>query len=603
VTSWLQTNLTVLAGRDPALAAVVGAAGRGAVAASVAADGTGNLSIGGIPLHNTHAPAVEARRWAREQLEAPGRAEAETLVVLGFGAAHHLEALAARWPKRLVVVEPSLALLRAALELADLRDLLGRIEIAREAPADTALDALGRAVVIAFAPALASDRAAFRTIRRALQGALGRRWLRLKILVVSPLEGGTLPITEYCARALAGLGHRVTVCDASPFAAGFRGLAGFRARAPDRGRLESRYLELVADGVLARVEHEQPDLVLAMAQAPLTAAALQALAARDVPTALWFVEDFRRFPYWQDVGPHYRYVFSIQRDDCLAAFAAAGIARTHYLPCAADPAVHRPLALDPAEQTAFGSAVSFVGAGYRNRRVAFRHLADLDLRIWGSEWAGADGVWPLVQRQGARISSADGVRIFNASAINLNLHSSTYVDGVDPRGDFVNPRTFELAACGAFQLVDERRLLPELFVPGVEVATFASVPELRDRIAHYLAHPEERAAIAAAGRRRVLAEHTYAARMGELLEVVFGLDYDRFLASTAGGDGAAAMVAAAGADTPLGVYLRTCGDAPELTLADLTSRIQLGQGPLGEAEELLLFLKHFDDMFLTEHRQ
>lgn len=29
-------------------------------------------------------------------------------------------------------------------------------------------------------------------------------------------------------------------------------------------------------------------------------------------------------------------------------------------------------------------------------------------------------------------------------------------DGVEPYGDFVNPRTFESAACGAFQLVDSR---------------------------------------------------------------------------------------------------------------------------------------------------
>src|SRR5207244_1404466 len=110
------------------------------------------------------------------------------------------------------------------------------------------------------------------------------------------------------------------------------------------------------------------------------------------------------------------------------------------------------------ERAELGAPVGFVGAGYRNRRIAFRPLLDLGLKIWGTEWGGAGQVEAAVQRDGARISTEDTVRIFNATRVNLNLHSSTYVDGVEPRGDFVNPRTFELAAAGAFQLVDRRAL-------------------------------------------------------------------------------------------------------------------------------------------------
>ena len=65
------------------------------------------------------------------------------------------------------------------------------------------------------------------------------------------------------------------------------------------------------------------------------------------------------------------------------------------------------------------------------------------------------------------------MRVFNASRINLNIHSCNG-EGLDPEADFVNPRTFELAACGAFQLVDERCLRPELFTDQ-EVASFPTV--------------------------------------------------------------------------------------------------------------------------------
>lgn len=602
--SFLSENLEVLGAKAPALGAAIAGATDAGVSVRVAGDGTPIIVVRGGPVHNTHAPLAEARRWVAEQLEAPGRAGAACFIVLGFGAGYHVDALARASSARVVVIEPSVEVLRAALTLNDLRSLLERIDLRRDVPTDAELSAYGAAVVLSFAPALASDRAAFREIRRTAQGRVGRRQVRLKILVVSPLHGGTLPMTGYVARALAGLGHAVSILDVSPFDGGFRQIPAFGATGSRRHALEARFVDFLAEGVLRRAEYEQPDLVLALAQAPLTSAVLAQLAGAGVKVALWFAEDFRRFPYWRDVGPQYRYVFCIQRDECLAAFAAAGIANAWYLPCAADPAVHAPVALSAAERAEFGSAVSFVGAGYRNRRVTFRRLLDLDFKVWGSDWEGADGVSERVlQRQGARISPTDTVRIFNASSINVNLHSSTYVDGVDPLGDFVNPRTFEIAACGAFQLVDERRYLPEVFVPGEEVATFASSAELRERIAHYLAHPEERAAIAAAGRRRVLAEHTYTARMAQLLERVLGCDYEDFLLPRARTHGTAALVDAAGADTALGRYLRrTCGDLPDVALDDLAVRIRLGEGALAEEEEILLFLKQYDDMFLAAYR-
>ena len=70
-------------------------------------------------------------------------------------------------------------------------------------------------------------------------------------------------------------------------------------------------------------------------------------------------------------------------------------------------------------------------------------------------------------------------------------HSSLNHEGVVPDGDFVNPRTFEIAACGGFQLVDRRSLLGELFEEG-ELELFGDLAELRGKIDHYLARPEER---------------------------------------------------------------------------------------------------------------
>ena len=84
----------------------------------------------------------------------------------------------------------------------------------------------------------------------------------------------------------------------------------------------------------------------------------------------------------------------------------------------------------------------------------------------------------------------------------------------------VNQRVFDVPACGAFLLTDYRAQMERLFDPGSEVAVYADPGEIPELVRHYLRHPGERAGIARAARKRVLAEHTYVKRMGQLLDVM-----------------------------------------------------------------------------------
>ncbi|WP_243312147.1 CgeB family protein [Fundidesulfovibrio agrisoli] len=84
----------------------------------------------------------------------------------------------------------------------------------------------------------------------------------------------------------------------------------------------------------------------------------------------------------------------------------------------------------------------------------------------------------------------------------------------------VNQRVFDVPACGAFLLTDEREQLPGLFEPGAEVVCYGHPGEVADMARHYLAHPGERQKIADAARRRVLAEHDYTHRMKVVLKVM-----------------------------------------------------------------------------------
>jgi spore maturation protein CgeB len=598
--SILADNLAALATRDPDLATLLVTTAPLAGTIETTRAGHPTLGVDGVLLHNRVDPAREARAWAGEARARLERNEAAVAGVLGFGLGYHVEALAAAWSGRIVVFEPDRGLLRTAFAARDLRPLLDRVEFAAEPIPDEALAGWPGMVVLAHMPSILRPDGRLRALRERIMARTVLSTLRLRILVISPLVGGSYPLTAYCARALAELGHEVTVLDLAAFGPGFEAIPSFTPRQEARNRIAEEWGRFMGAGVVAAVEAAQPDLVVAMAQAPLDPRVLREIGRRGVLRALWFVEDHRLFDYWRAVIPDYDYFFGIQTGAFLDEARRLTSGHVGYLPCAADPVVHRPLVLTPEEQAEFGAPVAFVGAGYRNRRIAFRQLLDFGLRIWGSEWKDAGQLADCVQRRGARVPTEDTVRVFNASAVNLNLHSSTWVDGVDPRGDFVNPRTFELAACGAFQLVDERTLLPPLLAPGTEVATFSGAAGLPDLVRHYLDRPDEREALAAAGRARVLAEHTYRHRMARLLEAVCARDGER-LQSRPRGTTVGEVARAEGA-TALGGLLRRLPSQAPCTLDGIVRGLAHRNGDLSDPEGICLFLHQFDEMYVRERR-
>lgn len=413
-----------------------------------------------------------------------------------------------------------------------------------------------------------------------------------RILIVLPMYGGSLPIGRYCGNALRELGHLVEYFEAPAFYSSFEALKELRVGTDRLDYLENSFLQVVSQAILAKVEAFAPDLVLALAQAPLSRQALTRLRRDGVPTAMWFVEDHQLFTYWKAFAPLYDLFAVIQKGDFADKLAAIGQKNVLYLPLAADPSVHRPLELTAAERAQYGSELSFVGAGYPNRRLAFRQLARYDLRIWGNDWDEERVLAGHLQRGGERIETDEVVRIFNASTININLHSSVRPDTLVGDGDFVNPRTFELAACGAFQLVDRRSLMDGLFAPD-ELALFEDMEGLLAAIEKYRFRADLRTEMAERSRARVLAEHTYAHRMVTLLERAADL-----------------MAAPKAATWPeeipeelrgeLDGVLKKLGLAPSVSFADLVWAVRAQNGPLDRLETAILFLDEWKKQYAGE---
>ncbi len=588
---WEQ-NLEVLRRTSPELAEAVSAVPpSGQIEVATAKNGQPVLRVRGNALHSLYNPTREGEGWA-QSLEEESRGK--PVVVFGLGLGYHILPLLARG-REVTVVEPSVEVIRRALELVDLRPLLARRGLVAQLDAlelpETAHLAIHRPT--ARLHRLACERlqqrlaapAAGPPPRTPVAGAPpGRR-----ILVISPLYGGTYPIAQYCTRAFQRLGHQARMLDHAPFYPAYTAMDEITQRPEANAGLKRGLLGLVAEGVRIAVAEFDPELVWILPFAPLDGPLIQELRGQGRKVAYWFVEDFRVFGFWREVAPVVDRFFVIQEEPLTAELRKMGV-KPVFLPLAADPELFRPLALSDAEQQEYGSPVSFVGAGYVNRRHVFAALSDFDFKIWGSDWDLEGPLQPLIQRRGARIPPAETVKIFNASQINLNLHSSPFHQGINPQGDYVNPRVFDLAAAGAFQLVDERLHLPRFFQPGTEMAVFRNVQELREMIRHYLAHPEERRRLAARARQRVLAEHTYEHRMAQALRQIFEATPARRSREAAAG---LECRPAPGGEDSLEAWLAQVPPEHRGSLESLVAYIEAGQGDLSQPEAILMFLQEF----------
>jgi spore maturation protein CgeB len=564
---------------------------------SVGQNGCNVVTVDGVLLHSRYDPQREAARLA----DAAGGSCNGTVIVYGVGLGYHLQEVLDRGAERLVVVEAREDVAKVFLESANVQ---GRDKctffIGRD-PADIAKDQ-------AFVDAVGDTQEPFHhppSVRLAagyydrLDAVLdrirsGRR--RRRITVVSPLYGGSLPVSRYVANALTSMGHRVDFVDNSIYYDAYKSVEQ-RLKAPFlRERTGGILLLFLSELLLARTVETSPDIVLCLAQAPVQENALRQLRDRGVVTAFWFVENYRHLDYWKKAAPLYDFFFTIQEGEFLDKLTDLGVRNCKYIPTGCDPEVHTKLELSADENDVYGSDISFAGAGYYNRQQMFEGLVDYDFKIWGTHWEGSLALRPIVQNDGAPFSTNEMVKIINASKISLNLHSSAQHEATDPEGDFVNPRLFEVASCGGFQLVDEREGLHRFFEPESEIVTFRNLAELREKIDYYLAHEEDRAAIAERAQARALKEHSYRHRMTEMLDFIVERAGDRLRAQpqkeylTIG-----EVRQRPDIDPELKAFLDTFPDDLSFNLPEISRKVLEREGDLSESEAMFMMLKEVAD--------
>lgn len=546
----------------------------------------------GTAFHSLYKPEEEAARFVNTLKKFSS--DVEKAWVFGMGYAHHLRSLMDNGVE-LTVFEPSEEIFRSAVDNADIADVIERCRIVVGSGFVEAIRNadLKNGCLLIHRPYLRFFESEFLKIESAF---VVRSYLRekgLRVMLVGPIYGGSETTFRYAAAALENLGVDVSLFDASEFAPAYLKLDGVTSNDVHRRQLKSIFSGMLGEAVLARADHIKPDLIVVMAQAPLEISAMQRLKKLKTPIAYWFVENFHSMKYWEEIAPMCDYFFTIQRGEFFEKLKAAHVRNVSYLPQAASPAHHRPLRLNAADREHYGSNLSFMGAGYPNRQHFFHGLLDYDFKVWGTEWDLNSEVGLRLQNKNVRLEPGEYIKIFSASRINLNLHSSTMHAGIDPVGDFVNPRVFEIAACGGFSLVDNRDELPPLMEPGREIETFSTLAELREKVEYYLGRQDDRRKIAQAGRKRVLEDHTFEYRMEELLKIIILNEGDSL------GGGAEKkyprnvvknMMEEGADDAELVKFLENFNPIKKFNIEKAVEKINGGNGALDRAELILLMM-------------
>jgi len=266
----------------------------------------------------------------------------------------------------------------------------------------------------------------------------------------------------------------------------------------------------------------RPEMVLVFKGAFVRAETIDALRQLGIRTYCFYPDvSFRTHgPYLPVALPRYDWVFTTKSFGLHDLREQLSMTRASKLNHAFDPDLHRPVRLTQDDIARYQCDVSFIGTWSPKKEKLLTSLAaarpNLRLRVWGDQWDRANGAGALAKHIEHRaVVGAEYPRAIAASTINLGILSERRTGSSD--GDRITSRTFHTPACGGFLLHERTDEVLQIFCDGSSIVCYRDEAEMLERVDEYLNAPDRRHAIAERGRRVVESEHSWDARIQEIL--------------------------------------------------------------------------------------
>ncbi len=153
------------------------------------------------------------------------------------------------------------------------------------------------------------------------------------------------------------------------------------------------------------------------------------------------------------------------------------------------------------------------GELFREKRIHYvRELQEMGLQVFGNE------EWLKILRNPNAYKGTIDYRkelplLYKNAKINVDIPHPQLVNSA-------NQRVYDVPAAGGFVLTEDKPAIRELFEIDKEIVCYKNMADLKAKIGYFLEHEKERRAIAEAGQRKVLNEHTWAKRAQTIVEVM-----------------------------------------------------------------------------------
>lgn len=323
----------------------------------------------------------------------------------------------------------------------------------------------------------------------------------LTFVIAAPTQIGRTKVGFNLGQALSALGHRVIYFDYDTRPP----LERFLPRILRPKEWRHHQVQYVNEQVVATVKKHQPDIFLCVKGVQFYPETIEAINALGVTTIGYWIDDPLDHQRSLVNAPAYQHYFTNDASS-VARYRMEGIEHIHHLPSAADTRTFYPLPhIKPMAD------VIFVGTHSPYRESIITQLQDFDLRVYGPGWNKAELKKSIIYPEafGAKTNE-----IFNRAKINLNIHNWF------GKGSALNLRLFEVPAARAFLLTDWVEEIDDAYTENEHLACWRTIEDLRHKITYFLAQEDERYRISKQGYEHFLQNHSYVARISQMMNCI-----------------------------------------------------------------------------------
>lgn len=273
------------------------------------------------------------------------------------------------------------------------------------------------------------------------------------------------------------------------------------------------------------VNKNQIDFVLTLMGININKLLLQYLDEIYIPFCIWLTED----PFYLDKSLEIMNSKSIFFTIDLGSYKfykSKGYENIFYLPLGTNPEIFKKNISDEI----YGSDVLFLGYPYPSRVNLARMIlknTNYKVTLVGKGWLKQI---PKNLQKSKQLLIIDkwippvlASYFYNGAKIVVNQHREMNFihnkNSSQVESESINNRTFDISACGAFQLIDYKKDLYSQYQKD-EIVHYENPSDCIDKINEFIYEDDYRKSIAYKAQRKVLLNHTWEARVSSIIEIV-----------------------------------------------------------------------------------